>query len=116
MSPTQRPAYGQRLMPSVLDDLATTDPSRLYAVVPAKSEDINEGFFDITVADIARCTNFMANWIRTTLGTSQNHGTISYIGIADLRGAVVFLAAVKCGYKVYLHEPQDWSLFDYILI
>ncbi|KAI0387834.1 hypothetical protein F5Y04DRAFT_286810 [Hypomontagnella monticulosa] len=70
------------------------DPDRLYAVVPAKPADINEGFVDITVAEIARCTNFMAGWIQTTLGTSQNYGTISYIGIADLRGAVVFLAAL----------------------
>ena len=34
------------------------------------------------------------------LGRSTVFETIAYIGPSDLRYAIVFLAAVKCGYKV----------------
>ncbi|KAI0105973.1 acetyl-CoA synthetase-like protein [Daldinia grandis] len=67
-----RPTYGRRLMPSVLDDLAKTDASRLYAVIPNDPADVSQGFRDITVADVARCVDFMANWIRAALGWAFN--------------------------------------------
>ncbi|KAI1655328.1 acetyl-CoA synthetase-like protein [Daldinia decipiens] len=52
----ERPAYGRRLMPSVLDSLAKTDANRLYAVIPNNPADVSQGFCDITVTDVARCT------------------------------------------------------------
>ncbi|KAI0813826.1 hypothetical protein GGR55DRAFT_702803 [Xylaria sp. FL0064] len=94
-----RPNYGKRLMPVVLDELAKNNPNRLYAVIP-KSSNVDDGFRDITVADVARCVNFMAHWIEQRLGRSSSFETISFIGIPDLRGAVVLQAVVKCGYKV----------------
>lgn len=90
-------------MPTVLDQLAITTPDRLYGAIP-KTTDVTEGFRDISVADMARCVNFMAKWIENLHGRSQNFETISYIGIPDLRGPVIFQAAVKCGYKV--HDPK----------
>jgi hypothetical protein len=99
MTSGTRPVYGRRLMPVVLDELASTEPNRLYAAIP-KSADINDGFRDVTVADMARCVNFMARWIEDVYGRSEGFETISFIGIPDLRGAAVFQAAVKCGYKV----------------
>ncbi|KAI0007306.1 acetyl-CoA synthetase-like protein [Xylariaceae sp. FL0662B] len=59
MASSGRPAYGRRLLPSVLDELSEAQPDRIYAAVP-KSTDVTEGFRDITIADIARCVNFMA--------------------------------------------------------
>jgi hypothetical protein len=86
-------------MPVVLDELAKAQPDRLYAAIP-QSADVTEGFRDVSVADMARCVNFMAEWIKNLYGQSQDFEAISYIGIPDLRGAAIFLAAVKCGYKV----------------
>lgn len=86
-------------MPSVLDELAKNNPNKLFAAIP-KSSDVEQGFRDITVADAARCINFMARWILDKFGRSETFETISYIGIADLRGALLFQSAVKCGYKV----------------
>jgi len=86
-------------MPFVLDELASAEPNRLYAAIP-KSADVSEGFRDVTVADMARCVNFMARWIEDVYGRSESFETISFIGIPDLRGAAIFQAAVKCGYKV----------------
>ncbi|KAI1078275.1 acetyl-CoA synthetase-like protein [Whalleya microplaca] len=106
MSSNDRPTYGRRLMPSVLDELAKENPSRLFAAIP-KSSDVEQGFVDITVADAARCVNFMAQWIEDRFGKSQRFETISYIGIADLRGPLIFQAAVKCGYKLLLPSPRN---------
>lgn len=99
ISSDSEPVYGLRLMPLLLDELARTQPNRVYAAIP-KSSDVTQGFRDVTIADIARCVNYTARWIETQLGKSISFETISYIGISDVRGPIVFLAAVKCGYKV----------------
>ncbi|KAI0482602.1 acetyl-CoA synthetase-like protein [Xylariaceae sp. FL0804] len=101
-------AYGRRLMPTILDDLAETDPKRLFSAVPV-SADVAAGFQDVTVADTARCVNFMARWIEDKFGRSTSFETLSYIGIADMRGPITFLAAVKCGYKLLIPSPRNPS-------
>ncbi|KAI0416363.1 hypothetical protein F5X98DRAFT_388112 [Xylaria grammica] len=106
MTAIRRPDYGKRLMPVVLDELAKADPNRLYAAIP-KSADVQDGFRDITAADVARCVNFMALWIEQKLGRSSSFETVSFIGIPDLRGAVIFQALVKCGYKLLLPSPRN---------
>ncbi|TRX87850.1 hypothetical protein FHL15_011268 [Xylaria flabelliformis] len=93
MSFNSKPSYGRRLMPAVLDELARTSPDRLYAAIP-KTADVTDGFRDISVADMARCVDFMAQWIENLYGRSQDFETISYIGIPDLRGAAIFQAAL----------------------
>ncbi|CAJ2511290.1 Uu.00g069150.m01.CDS01 [Anthostomella pinea] len=106
MSSEGRPAYGRRLLPSALDELAETSPNRLYAAIP-KTADVNDGFRDITVADVARGANFMAKWIEDKFGRSESFETLTYIGVSDLRGPIVFQAAVKCGYKLLLPSPRN---------
>jgi hypothetical protein len=49
---------------------------------------------------MAGYVNFMAYWIAGHFGVSTDFTTLAYVGIPDLRSAVVFLGAVKCGYKV----------------
>lgn len=95
---------GRRLLPVVLDAHAATNPDRLYAVIP-KTADVKDGLRDISVADLARCANCMAQWIEERFGRSDSFETLSYIGLNDLRGIACFLAAVKCGYKV-CREPD----------
>ncbi|RYP10073.1 hypothetical protein DL765_008227 [Monosporascus sp. GIB2] len=106
MAPEAEPAYGRRVMPSVLDGLARTNPNKLYGAIP-KAADVTEGFRDITVADIARCANFMAAWIVERFGRSGSFETLTYMGIEDFRGVAVFHAAVKCGYKLLLPSPRN---------
>ncbi|KAI1377877.1 acetyl-CoA synthetase-like protein [Hypoxylon crocopeplum] len=115
MATQVRVPYGRRLLPSVLDDLAQADPERLYAAIP-KAGGVAQGFIDISVSDIARCANFMANWIDTRFGRSDRFDTLTYIGISDLRGFVVFLAAVKCGYKLLLPSPRNPPLVNISLM
>ncbi|KAI1505652.1 acetyl-CoA synthetase-like protein [Biscogniauxia marginata] len=98
--------YGRRLLPLVLDELAESNPNRLFAAIP-KTANVTDGFRDITVADLAHCVNFMAQWIEDRFSRSDNFETISYIGISDLRGPILFQAAVKCGYKLLLPSPRN---------
>ncbi|KAI1778529.1 acetyl-CoA synthetase-like protein [Hypoxylon cercidicola] len=98
--------YGRRLLPSVVDELARTDPRKLYAAVPL-TVDAADGFRDISVADIARCVDYVASWVETKFGRGSNFETMTYIGISDIRGPVVFYAAVKCGYKLLIPSPRN---------
>lgn len=50
--------------------------------------------------DAAIYVDALAWWLHEAVGPSDTFETLSYIGIPDIRGAFVFLAAIKCGYKV----------------
>ncbi|KAF2999116.1 putative secondary metabolism biosynthetic enzyme [Neopestalotiopsis sp. 37M] len=99
-------AYGRRLVPRVLDELAETDPNRVYAAVP-KSADVKDGFHDVTVADLSRCVDFMASWLDEKFGRSESFETITYIGLSDLRGPTTLLGSIKVGYKLLVPSPRN---------
>lgn len=102
--------HGQRQLHHTLDYLATKTPDRLYAAIP-KTTDLADGFRDISVKDMARCSDVAAQWIEENLGRSVTFDTLCYIGIPDLRSVAIFFGAVKCGYKVcvwlVLRTPSD---------
>ncbi|KAI0159794.1 hypothetical protein GGR57DRAFT_437983 [Xylariaceae sp. FL1272] len=100
------PTYGRRLMPSVLDSLAQDTPDRVFAAVP-KTNNVQNGFLDITFADVARMVNFLAWWLEDHIGHAQNFETVAYLGIADIRGPIVFQALMKCGFKILLLSPRN---------
>ncbi|KAI0973343.1 acetyl-CoA synthetase-like protein [Xylaria arbuscula] len=102
----EKQQYGRRLMPCVLDQLARTVPSKLFAAIP-KTGDLLDGFQDVSVSEIARSVNFVAHWIEQRFGRGENFETLAYIGIPDLRGVIVFCAAVKCGYKLLIPSPRN---------
>lgn len=94
-----KPLYGARLLPQVLDDLAVSDPERVYASLPI-SPDISQGFHDVTMREIANAVNNAAWWLEDRIGRTEIFETLAYMGPTDLRYPVAFFAAVKCGYKV----------------
>lgn len=91
--------YGERLLPSTFDQIAEADPDRLYALIP-NSQQQSAGFRDLSFAQVAHSVNNFADHLENAFGCSQITETVSYLGIPDLRNAIAFLAAVKCGYKV----------------
>ena len=91
--------YGSRLLPQVVDELATTNPGRVYATYQ-RSSDISEGFRDVTMGELASAVNKAAFWLMEVVGRSTTFETIAYVGPSDLRYAIMLLAAIKCGYKV----------------
>ena len=96
---TRRPSYGHRLLPQLLDEISKTSPNRLYASYP-RSVEISQGFRDVAFQDMARAADSFAWWIHNRYGRSDKFESLAYMGIPDLRPPIIFLAAVKCGYKL----------------
>lgn len=91
-------AYGRRLVPQVVDELAAKVPDRVYAAIP-KTSDVQDGYRDVTIAELAQCVNFMARWLEEKFGKSETFETLTYVGLSDLKGITILLAAIKVGYK-----------------
>lgn len=100
-------SYGERLLPQVLDELAWTEPNRIYASC-AVSTDLSRAFFDVKMIQMAFAVDYVAWWMKDLLGHSGNFETLAYMGLSDLRYPIVCLAGIKCGWKVSLE--LDWAL------
>lgn len=98
--------YGSRLLPQVVDELARSSPNRIYATIPLSSH-LAKGFRDVTMHQVSQAVNKCAYWLEHTIGRSTVFETLCYMGLSDLRYAIVFLAAVKCGYKVSGSENSN---------
>ena len=90
---------GKRLIPQIIDAYAQHEPDRIWGT-QARSDDISQGFDDITFKQLAHCVNYLAWLIHEKVGPSSSFEAISYIGSADLRYCMMAWAAVKCGYQV----------------
>lgn len=90
--------FGRRLLPHVVDHHARVDPRKVYASIPKSASDLAQGFRDVTVAKLATIVNALSWQLKSLLGAGSLE-TVAYIGPADIRYAVFFLAAVKTGYK-----------------
>ncbi|KAL9015569.1 MAG: hypothetical protein Q9185_007033 [Variospora sp. 1 TL-2023] len=101
---TMTSKYNERLLPVTFDEIARSNPSRLYATV-AKSQYVSDGFQDLSFAEVARCVDNCASRLDDAFGHSEDNETVAYLGLPDLRTAIVFLAAVQCGYKACY--PKD---------
>lgn len=95
----KEPPYGSRLILQVVDALVKSDPDRIYATIPLSS-DLSQGFRDVTMLQVSQAVNKCAYWLENTIARTTVFETLSYTGPSDLRYAIIFLAAVKCGYKV----------------
>ncbi|MCJ1313636.1 hypothetical protein MMC25_007315 [Agyrium rufum] len=96
---------GQRLLPTYIDELARSDPDRLYVSVP-RSTDIKDGFRDVSFQTFANAINRCAWWIEKTLGRSDNFETLAYLGPQDLRYCILVVAAIKTGHKMFFTSPR----------
>lgn len=73
------PEYGQRLLPTLVDDLARDSPDKLFALIP-KSKDLGNGFHEMTYSMLAQSVNTVALWLERTIDRGQRFETIAYIG------------------------------------
>ncbi|KAI2629000.1 hypothetical protein GGS21DRAFT_526933 [Xylaria nigripes] len=98
--------FGRRLLPQVVDSYAQTDPDKVYASFPKSANGLAGGFRDITIRKLAAVVNRLSWWLEETIGTG-NLDAIGYIGPPDIRYAAIFLAAVKCRYKMLFISPRN---------
>lgn len=101
---------GRRLLPAVLDEVAITDPERVFVSVPRNPENVSAGFQDITYATFAQAVNKCAWWLRDRVGMPTDPQTILYIGPLDIRYILIIIAAAKAGHTVSARQPPGPSI------
>jgi hypothetical protein len=72
-------SYGKRLLPQILDDLASTEPDRIIYSV-AKSSDISQGFQNVSARVFAKAVDKTAWWLHNQIGKSTTLEAVGYIG------------------------------------
>ena len=97
-TPNSTPAYGHRIISSLIDDYARETPNRCFCSLP-KTTRIEDGFYNITYGVLANAINRLAWWIEEKLGTNEDFETLAYVGPPDLRYIALTIAAQKTGYK-----------------
>ncbi|KAI0973640.1 hypothetical protein F4678DRAFT_486821 [Xylaria arbuscula] len=103
---TMPPANRDLLLPSLVDDLARSDPSRiLYSF--AKTKDPADGFRDVCAADFAQAVDRCSWFIDQNLGLGNDFPSLVYLGPQDLNYAILVLASIKTGYKLLLISPRN---------
>lgn len=102
---------GERTLPEVVDELAIYDPTKVWACLVRIPNLVNV-YRDVTVKELASAVNLTAWWIEETIGRSGSFETIAYQGNSDVRYATIWLAAIKCGYKLHISSPIDSSKLD----
>ncbi|KAM4066274.1 AMP-binding enzyme [Hirsutella rhossiliensis] len=101
--------YGNRLLVSLIDEIAAAEPSRAFVFVPRCSEP-DKGWKPITFKEISNAVNYVANDIRSKLKNHplQDHlPTVAYIGPSDVRYAIIMLACVKAGCQALFISPRN---------
>lgn len=92
--------YGERLVVSVVDELAERTPDRVWATISKSSYEIDEGFRDITFRDLATGVNHVAWLNHQQFGKSDGFEVIAYLGVSDVRYALYMFGAIKTGHQV----------------
>ncbi|KAI1739540.1 hypothetical protein F4680DRAFT_466372 [Xylaria scruposa] len=100
------PENSSQLLPSFVDDLARSHPSRiLYSF--ARTKDPADGFRDVCAADFARAVDRCSWFIDQNLGPGIDFPTLVYLGPQDLNYAILVLASIKTCYKLLLISPRN---------
>ena len=93
----------KQLLNNIVDGMAKTRPSAIYAEIPKSSHSYEYGYRKVTYGALANAVNGVAWHLREMLGEGRDHQTIAYIGPNDLGYVMMILGAVKAGYKVSQH-------------
>ncbi|KAI5461942.1 hypothetical protein BGZ63DRAFT_354238 [Mariannaea sp. PMI_226] len=97
---------GERLLPSLVDDIALSDPGRILYSVP-KTENITDGFHDINAKDFSKAVNRCSWYLERTLGKGKDFPTLTYLGPQDVVYAIIVVACIKTGYKALLSSARN---------
>ena len=100
---------GQRLLPSLVDEIALEDPNRVCISYTSLSGP-KDGYHDVTFKTLAGAINKCAWWLDEYLGPVDSFETLTYVGPRDLRAMILMFAAIKTGYKVIEVSAQNMSL------
>jgi len=99
--------FGERLIGRLIDDYAATNPTRVWASIPADNDDLSKGYKDISYSQFANAINRASWWLEERLKGKENLETFAYAGPKDLRYPVIAVAALKLGRKVTAHQFKE---------
>jgi hypothetical protein len=100
-----RPLKGKRTLIQTLLNRAEDEPDQLYGSFPL-TDNIEDGFKDFTVGELAQAVDVSAWRIKEQYGIGIDYETILYMGVNDFRYTIFTYAAIKCGYKVGRQDSQ----------
>lgn len=88
MAPASDANLGQRLLPSVVDDIARNDPSRVLFSV-TRTRDPADGFDDIDARTFSQAVDRCAWHLQGELGRGKGFPTMLYMGPQDVAYAIL---------------------------
>ncbi|KAL1796164.1 hypothetical protein ACET3X_004704 [Alternaria dauci] len=100
------PAFGHRLIPQIMDQLARTQPDRVVFSI-AKPSNAGLELRDISAHAFAKAVDKTAWWLRHQVGESTSVRPVGYIGPHDLRHILITYACVKVGYAALYLSPKN---------
>ncbi|GAB7340920.1 hypothetical protein MBLNU457_7271t1 [Dothideomycetes sp. NU457] len=105
LNPNQKAVQHRTLLNTVVEERASQTPHKTYAYVP-KTEDIEDGFREMSYHELHNAVMKMAHWLDTKLGklpqTRESRECIAYIGPNDLRYSFLLLAADRTNRKLLI--------------
>lgn len=97
---------GERLLPSVVDHLAATEPDKiLFSFTRTKNP--ADGFQDVSAKKFARAVDRCSWYVDEKLGYGQSFPTLLYMGPQDLMYGILVLAAIKTGHRLLLNSSRN---------
>lgn len=100
------PTYGKRLLPQIVDDLATSHPEQVVFSLSSMVKNVLE-FREITARQFATAIDKTAWWLEGKVGKQTKIQPIGYIGPHDLRHILLTYACVKVGYAALFLSPKN---------
>ena len=91
--------YGCRPLPSLLDGIAYSDPSRIFASIP-KTTRPQDGFSNIDYGSLAGAVSNCVCFLKHEVKLKHPFETIAYLGPTDLRYQIICFAALKAEAEV----------------
>lgn len=79
--------YGKRLIPQILDSLASTEPNRIVYSVVAFSDSSHE-LRHLSARTFAKAVDKTAWWLHSQVGKSTSIQTVGYIGPRRLKNSL----------------------------
>lgn len=94
--------FYSQLIPTVIDQIAETEPGATFAAVSISPTGIDVGYQNITYQQLANAINGVAWWLEAELGRGDMTEPLAYFGTggSDVGYAIVLIAAVKAGFYV----------------
>ena len=88
--------HGNRILLSVVEQLAEEEPAGVWASIPIDVNDVSKGYKDLTFSQLNNAACRAALWLRDHLPESpQPFQSFAYVGPSDIRYAAFAIAAGK---------------------